>query len=743
MKKVHRMNQYGLCLILFLSIFSELAAEPYPLELVNSQRRLSRDSRPVVSPDGRWLAFAVSEPRAHRVVSLENGVQYQKNWMPLGTSEDRLYLLDLHTRKSFQAGPPKSGALRPSWSPSGEQLAFYAERGDGVGLYVSRAPNWEGRFVSEVRIHPRRWVGDEPRWLDESQILVGAAIPENTLWLASLSEAGEADEGPALYGYEAETRDESLWQKVDAVEPILVNLSNGTVASLMKGPTVAKEAPTVMFVSPSGKFWAYVTVSTPTTSGESSTLVVERLDGSGESIRVKGLDLFYDSEPVVQWHPVLDRLFLKVDRSLKEVDLDTGSLSQIGPTPLDYPFHFARDGKSIFSLKGISKVAPQWYSQVREPKDLIEIPLDGGSFVKKSTPHSPDEIVSLQGNSLLYRAGSALYQYDQSTEEVKTALEWEGKLSSLIPVSHSDAVIANLDAFTTPPDLFWIQPGGGKERLTEFAPALNKLPPVTIERFTTYLEREAERIEIRTAVILPEDYEEENPPPAVLKLYPGALGSQDAASFSGSSTIPNQVFTSRGYAVIECDLPLGPSHVPGEFLADLVEVTELQVKEATERRLVDPKRVAVVGHSHGGYAAASVSAGSDLFACGVAMMGVYDLSTAYSGGADKKFAMTSGQYRMGVSPWDDPERYRRNSPYQLAPKIDIPMLLIAAERDAATPSWQSVILWHALTGLGKKAELAVYPNEDHVPANWSAEHRLDFLQRVIDFLNQNLKHKLN
>ena len=92
--------------------------------------------------------------------------------------------------------------------------------------------------------------------------------------------------------------------------------------------------------------------------------------------------------------------------------------------------------------------------------------------------------------------------------------------------------------------------------------------------------------------------------------------------------------------------------------------------------------------------------------------------------------------RMGVSLWEDRERYVRNSPYFHADKVTTPLLMINGELDAIAPS-QAEQLFVAMNRLGKRAKLVRYLGEGHgveSPGNtidmW--EHVLGWFDEFLD-----------
>jgi len=146
------------------------------------------------------------------------------------------------------------------------------------------------------------------------------------------------------------------------------------------------------------------------------------------------------------------------------------------------------------------------------------------------------------------------------------------------------------------------------------------------------------------------------------------------------------------------------------------------------------------------------AAQSRRFRAVVASAGIYDLAaTAGTFGRATRLSpeeglnvaasyawAENGQGRMGVAPWKAPGRYIANSPIYQADRVNVPMLIIGADRDFS-PIEQGEQLFSALFRQGKDAQLITYWGEGHVigsPANLR-----DFYARVIGFLSDNLAVK--
>src|SRR3546814_19413903 len=75
--------------------------------------------------------------------------------------------------------------------------------------------------------------------------------------------------------------------------------------------------------------------------------------------------------------------------------------------------------------------------------------------------------------------------------------------------------------------------------------------------------------------------------------------------------------------------------------------------------------------------------------------------------------METSQGGMGAPPWDDPERYLRNSPLMHVKNIKTPIMLLSGDRDYVSTT-QAEEFFTALTRLNEDAVFVRYFGEDHV-----------------------------
>lgn len=240
-----------------------------------------------------------------------------------------------------------------------------------------------------------------------------------------------------------------------------------------------------------------------------------------------------------------------------------------------------------------------------------------------------------------------------------------------------------------------------------------------------------------------------SPSPLVVIPYPGSVFSREQSPVPGMDRIfgetNGRLLAARGFAVLYPSLPLASDdHEPVERIAAAVDRA---VDAAVASGRVDARRIALWGHSYGGYAALAVATRSRRYRAIVAsaapgnLLGLYGalVPRTDSDSALHYLAMSGategGQFRMGVPPWVAPDRYLRNSPGLAADRIDTPLMLIQGDLDFI-PLAQSEALFTALFRRDRPVELLRYRGENHVLA--SPANIRDMLDHVLAWLDARL-----
>lgn len=206
-----------------------------------------------------------------------------------------------------------------------------------------------------------------------------------------------------------------------------------------------------------------------------------------------------------------------------------------------------------------------------------------------------------------------------------------------------------------------------------------------------------------------------------------------------------QVLAGRGYAVLVPNLPYAVGREPMDGLAAQVLTA---VDAAIAQAPIDPERVAVWGHSYGGYAALAIATQSARFKAFIASAAPSDLVSFYGKLSPYSYAVPeaglpihstagwaeTGQGRMGAPPWKGLDRYRRNSPIAFADQITAPVMLIHGDMDQDVGQAQA--MFASLYRQNKDAVLLIYRGESHVIL--SPENVRDQYKWVFKFLTQNI-----
>ena len=205
-----------------------------------------------------------------------------------------------------------------------------------------------------------------------------------------------------------------------------------------------------------------------------------------------------------------------------------------------------------------------------------------------------------------------------------------------------------------------------------------------------------------------------------------------------------QYFAAQGYAIVFAN-PRGSGGYGFDFqranyqdwsagpAADILAATDL----AARQPFVDPKRQVITGGSYGGYMVAWILCHDQRFVAAVAQRGVYDLLTFFGeGNAWRLVPRYFGGY-----PWQ-PETRRileRESPLTYVDAIKTPLLIQHGDNDRRTGFVQSEMLLRSLKVLGRDVESVRYPRASHEMSRaGEPKQRLDSLVRYEEFFHRYL-----
>jgi dipeptidyl aminopeptidase/acylaminoacyl peptidase len=189
-----------------------------------------------------------------------------------------------------------------------------------------------------------------------------------------------------------------------------------------------------------------------------------------------------------------------------------------------------------------------------------------------------------------------------------------------------------------------------------------------------------------------------------------------------------QWLANRGYAVLQVNYRGSTGYGRKFVLAsykewgakmhdDLIDGVNWLVKE----KIADPKRIAIMGASYGGYAAlVGVTLTPDTFAAGVSRVGISNLMTVEQSRPLYWSVHGPIRARRVGDPEKEEEMLKSRSPVYFVDKIKAPVLIAHGANDVRVVAAESEQMVKAMRKANKAVEYFVYDNEGHslfLPSN--------------------------
>lgn len=235
------------------------------------------------------------------------------------------------------------------------------------------------------------------------------------------------------------------------------------------------------------------------------------------------------------------------------------------------------------------------------------------------------------------------------------------------------------------------------------------------------------------------------PQPAVVLVHGGPMVRGSSWEWEAEAAF----LASRGYVVIQPEYRGGTGFGSEHFQAgwkqwggamqdDLADAARWAAKQGW----ADPKRVAIMGASYGGYATLmGLIKDPGVFRCGVEWAGVTDIMLRFtSTQSDASQEDLGYSLRLLVGDPDHPadaEMLRRNSPLLRAAELKQPLLMAHGLEDRRVPGEHAARFSNAVKAHNPNVTSIVYQDEGH---GWRhPENNIAFWQQVETFLERHLK----
>ena len=206
-----------------------------------------------------------------------------------------------------------------------------------------------------------------------------------------------------------------------------------------------------------------------------------------------------------------------------------------------------------------------------------------------------------------------------------------------------------------------------------------------------------------------------------------------------------QLLANRGYAVLQMNYRGSTGY--GEYLyrkarrqigREIQDDIEDATRWAIAAGVADPKHIAIMGGSYGGYSTLfGLGHNPELYRCGISIAGVTDWPAIYQDNdvAESKAAKRYWREQIG-DPIKDQYDLQGISPVNFAAKITAPVLIIQGKEDQRVPQDQAKRMIAALEKAGHKPESLFLADLGHSYGN--EKQRTEIFKAVVTFLEKNL-----
>ncbi|MGH7560248.1 MAG: prolyl oligopeptidase family serine peptidase [Gemmatimonadales bacterium] len=255
-------------------------------------------------------------------------------------------------------------------------------------------------------------------------------------------------------------------------------------------------------------------------------------------------------------------------------------------------------------------------------------------------------------------------------------------------------------------------------------------------------------------VLYPPGYAPGRPIPIVTVVYAGAIfGPRAPPSFDvlRENFEHPQMLAALGHGVVLPSMPEPEPPMQRHAMDSLPNGVLPLLDTLIRRGIADSQRIAVLGQSAGGHAVLGLIAQTGRFRAAIASASYANLESLYGtfygqyryGDAGRPeraqvlrmLQFERGYYGAAAPPWEEPARYRENSPITRVASIRTPLLLIHGDADFI-PVQQAEEMFSALYRQDRRVRLVRYAGEGHTIS--ARANVLDMWRRIAAWLEETM-----
>ena len=266
------------------------------------------------------------------------------------------------------------------------------------------------------------------------------------------------------------------------------------------------------------------------------------------------------------------------------------------------------------------------------------------------------------------------------------------------------------------------------------------LPEPPLGRTEVIRWKSKDGLEIEGLLTYPVGYASGTRVALVLVIHGGPMGVFTETFIGARGLYPLATFAAKGYAVLRPN-PRGSSGYGkmfrmanfGDWGGGDYEDIMRGVDQVIDMGVADPKRMAVMGWSYGGFMTSWIIGQTKRFqaACvGAAVTNLWSFT-----GTSDILDFLPGYF--GGEPWENFETYRKHSPMSWVQNVSTPALVLHGAEDLRVPISQGYEFYNALKRRGVETKMVVYPRTPHGPQE--PKFLLDVAKRQLAWVEQYLR----
>ena len=328
-------------------------------------------------------------------------------------------------------------------------------------------------------------------------------------------------------------------------------------------------------------------------------------------------------------------------------------------------------------------------------------------------------------------------RFTRGWEMAETLVLQDAYVGGLVRADSADVLLYSAERFDDPPDLFAAGPDlADPAQVTEINPFVDEVAWGRAELVDFVSESGRD---LQFVLLLPANYEEGSAVPTIVYTYEILSPQMHLFRVPSERDYYNYTaWTQHGYAVLLPDI-VYRARDPG---VSALESVSAAVARAVGMGVTDPDAVGLIGHSWGGYQATFLPTRTDIFAASVAGAPLTDFvsfmgALHWNPGIAELSHWETGQARMEVPFWEDPEAHRRNSPVHEVHNMDTPLLMAFGDEDGVVDWDQGTEFFNFARRAGKQMVLLVYEGEDH--GFREEANQKDYHRRILEWFGHYLK----